>query len=66
MITDDIELARYYFPHCMMHWPDKWPEFAQEAREMLKTDKGRSSLESLRQEYEETLNNRRCIEEEGR
>jgi len=53
---NDIELAEYFFPHCMMHWPKDYPKFAKEARQLLKTKGGQTVLMELRNEYEKTRN----------
>ncbi len=49
----DLELALYYFPHSMTHWPDKVNEIAREARGLISSAKGREVLNNLRKDFEQ-------------
>lgn len=59
----DEELAVYFFPNYIACFPEKATTAAAEARRILKTTQGKQKLESLRQEYEDTINIKR--EKEG-
>ena len=54
----NTELAMYYCPHCMMHYPQNAEEYAKEIKEMLKTKQGRDKLKELRDDYEAFLERR--------